>query len=44
MAALRTKISNSGYTKFNDTKNDYDGLGRDTKGNNTTFIFSWFAI
>ncbi len=43
-ANMRLGIQCTGYTKFNGAKNDYDGLGRDAKDNNTTFIFAWFAI
>jgi len=30
------------YNKFNGAKNNYDGLGRDAKDNNTLYLLSWF--
>ena len=43
-ANMRLGVQYTGYTKFNGGKDNYDGLGRDAKDNNTLFIFAWFAI
>lgn len=43
-ANLRLGLQYTDYTKFNGSKNDYDGAGRDAKDNNTLFLFAWLAI
>lgn len=43
-ANARLGLQYTGYTKFNGGKNNYDGLGRDAKDNNTLFAFIWAAF
>ncbi len=43
-ANMRLGMQYTGYTKYNGAKNNYDGLGRDAKDNNTLFAFAWFAF
>jgi hypothetical protein len=43
-ANLRLGLQYTGYTKFNGSKNNYDGTGRDAKDNNTLFAFAWLSF
>lgn len=43
-ANARLGLQYTGYTKFNGAKNNYDGLGRDAKDNNTLFAFVWASF
>ncbi|ADQ85142.1 hypothetical protein [Methylovorus sp. MP688] len=43
-ANLRLGLQYTGYTKFNGGTNNYDGLGRNAKDNNTLFAFAWVAF
>jgi hypothetical protein len=43
-ANMRLGVQYTGYTKFNGSRNNYDGFGRDASDNNTLFGFVWFAI
>lgn len=43
-ANMRVGLQYTGYTKFNGSSNNYDGLGRDASDNNTLYSFVWFAI
>ena len=43
-ANLKVGLQYTGYTKFNGSKNNYDGNGRDAKDNNTLFAFAWISF
>lgn len=43
-ANLRLGLQYTGYNKFNGSKNNYDGTGRDAKDNNTLFAFAWLSF
>jgi hypothetical protein len=38
----RFALQYTAYSKFNGDKNNYDGLGRSAKDNNTLYLLSWF--
>lgn len=41
---LRLGLQYKGYTKFNGSKANYDGAGRDASDNNTLTAFAWIAF
>lgn len=43
-ANLKVGLQYTGYNKFNGSKNNYDGTGRDAKDNNTLFAFAWVSF
>lgn len=43
-ANLRLGLQYTGYTKFNGSKNNYDGSGRNASDNNTLYAFAWAAF
>ncbi len=43
-ANLRIGVQYTRYDKFNGSRNDYDGFGRNAGDNDTLFLFVWTAI
>lgn len=43
-ANLKVGLQYTGYTKFNGSKNNYDGDGTNAKDNNTLFAFAWISF
>lgn len=41
---LRLALQYTGYAKFNGTKANYDGFGRNAKDNNTLFLLAWWMF
>jgi hypothetical protein len=41
---LKVGIQATAYTRFNGGTTNYDGFGRDARGNDTIFLFSWLAF
>lgn len=43
-ANLRLGVQYTGYSKFNGSKRDYDGFGRNASDSNTLMLFSWLSF
>jgi hypothetical protein len=41
---LRLGVQYTGYSKFNGSKLDYDGFGRNASANNTLMLFTWLSF